>query len=109
MTAPHEHPSDDLQALRAKLDRIDELLLDRLCERLECCRSIAVVKRRVGVPMMQPHRIGVVQQRAARYAAEHGIDGEFLRRLYDLIFDETCRLENLVMGAPPAHANASDR
>jgi chorismate mutase len=46
---------------------------------------------------MQPHRIEIVHQRAASYAAEHGIDATFLQRLYDLMIDETCRVEDLVI------------
>jgi chorismate mutase len=48
---------------------------------------------------MQPHRIGVAQERANRYAKEHGINEEFLRKLYDVIIEETCRIEDLVIGA----------
>jgi 4-amino-4-deoxychorismate mutase len=101
--------ADDLQALRERLDDVDRLLLETLRRRIDCCRNIADVKRRLGVPMMQPHRIDVVQNRAARYAAENDVDGDFLRRLYDLIIEETCRVEALVMGAVNSHANASDR
>ena len=64
--------------------------------------AIADVKRRDDVAMMQPHRIAVVQERAARYGAEHGIDGEFLRSLYDLIIAETCRVEDLIIGSGPS-------
>jgi chorismate mutase-like protein len=88
---------DALETLRDQLDGVDGRLLDCLRERIECCVAIARVKQAASVPMMQPGRIGLVQQRAARYAAEHGIDGDFLRRLYDLIITETCRVETLVM------------
>ena len=88
---------DDLDALRARLDRIDESLLDLLRRRIECCVEIAHVKRENGVPMMQPHRIGLVQRRAACYGKEHGLNLDFLRRVYDLIIDETCRVEDLVI------------
>ncbi len=88
-----------LEALRARLDRLDERLLDTLHRRLECCTEIAHVKRRHEVAMMQPHRIELVQRRAARYAAEHGIDPSFLHRLYELVIAETCRLEDEVIGA----------
>jgi len=87
-----------LEQLRAKLGAIDEAFLDQLRQRLECCMEIARVKKANGVPMMQPHRIGVAQERAARYGAEHGISQDFLRRLYDLIIDETCRIEDVVIG-----------
>ncbi|QIZ38821.1 chorismate mutase family protein [Saccharopolyspora sp. ASAGF58] len=91
-----------LEALRADLDGIDLRLLDVLRERIELCVRIAEHKREHGVPMMQPHRIGVVQQRAADYGAEHGIDQAFLRALYDLVIGETCRVEDLVIGTPAA-------
>ena len=86
-----------LEELRARLGAIDESLLDQLRRRIECCVQIAQVKKAHGVPMMQPHRIGVAQDRAAQYGHEHGISQDFLRGLYDLIIEETCRVEELVM------------
>jgi chorismate mutase-like protein len=89
--------AEDLERLRAHLDALDQVLLDTVRDRIRCCVRIADVKRRDGVPMMQPHRIAIVQERAASFAAEHGIDAKFLHRLYDLIIDETCRVEDRVM------------
>jgi 4-amino-4-deoxychorismate mutase len=89
--------AEDLERLRAQLDVLDRVLLDTVRDRIRCCLRIADVKRRHRVPMMQPHRIAIVQQRAASYAAKHGIDATFLGRLYDLILDETCRVEDLVI------------
>lgn len=48
--------------------------------------------------MMQPHRIGIVQRRAAAYGEQHGVDRDFLRHLYEVIITETCRVEDLVIG-----------
>jgi chorismate mutase len=99
----HPHAADpdaapeDLETLRGQLDALDRVLLDTVRDRVRCCVRIARVKRRQAVPMMQPQRIALVQQRAASYAAEHGIDAQFLHRLYDLIIDETCRVEDLVI------------
>ncbi len=92
-----ETAENGLDLLRARLEAIDERLLDTLRERLECCVQIAHYKRENGIPMMQPHRIDLVQQRAARYAAEHGISADFLRSLYDLIIAETCRVEDIII------------
>jgi len=91
--------TDDLETLRSRLDDIDGQLLECLRDRIRCCIEIAGVKRRHDVAMMQPHRIAVVQERAAQFGTDHGIDGEFLRRLYDLIIAETCRVEDLVIAA----------
>jgi chorismate mutase len=100
----HRHVPDpdagaaDLDRLRSQLDVLDQVLLDVVRDRLRCCVRIAEVKRLHGVPMMQPQRIAIVHRRAASYAAEHGVDATFLHRLYDQIIDETCRVEDLVIG-----------
>jgi chorismate mutase len=96
-TARPDAAAEDLEHLRAQLDALDQVLLDTVRDRIRCCVRIGEAKRRHGVPMMQPHRIAIVQQRAASYAAEHGIDAEFLHGLYDLIIEETCRVEDLVI------------
>jgi chorismate mutase len=90
-------PMATLETLRAQLDSIDGQLLETLRERIDCCVRIAEYKRENDVPMMQPHRIGIVQQRAADFGEAHGVDLDFLRNLYDLIIAETCRVEDLVI------------
>lgn len=97
VAAKEDH--DILAMLRAELDRIDVEFLGALGARVAVCRSIAHYKREHGVPMMQPHRIGVVQQRAARFAAAHDLDTTFMKQLYDLIIAETCRIEDLIIDA----------
>ncbi|GAA3723391.1 chorismate mutase [Salinactinospora qingdaonensis] len=88
----------DLEKLRERMSQIDERLLDTLRERIECGVEIAHHKRENNIPMMQPHRIGVAQQRAAEYGQRHGINTDFLRQLYDLVISETCRVEDVVIG-----------
>lgn len=93
-------PQTLLATLRAELDGVDVVLLETLRQRLDCCRRIGLLKKDHAIPMMQPQRIGVVQARAAEFAQVHGMNGEFLRALYELIIAETCRLEDEVMGVP---------
>jgi 4-amino-4-deoxychorismate mutase len=86
-----------LETLRADLDRMDAEMLAALGARVAVCRSIAHYKREHAVPMMQPHRINVVQQRAARFAEANGLDLTFMKQMYDLIIAETCRIEDLII------------
>jgi chorismate mutase-like protein len=88
---------EELDRLRTHLDALDRALLEAVRDRIRCCVRIAEVKRHHDVPMMQPHRIAFVQERAASFAAEHGIDPGFLKHLYDLIIDETCRVEDRII------------
>ncbi len=89
---------DELRRLRAELDELDGVLLDTLRRRIDCGVRIARYKSRHGVPMMQPGRVHLVKERAARYAADHGLDETFLVNLYDAVITEMCRVEDLVMG-----------
>ena len=98
-TAREKADPGSLETLRAELDRIDAEFLGALGARVAVCRSIAHHKREHGVPMMQPHRIGVVQQRAAQFAETNGLDLAFMKQLYDLIIGETCRIEDLIIDA----------
>jgi len=106
-TAPassNEEAQQVLQALRDELDGLDRTLLETLRQRLDCCCRIGLHKRDHAIPMMQPHRIGVVQERAAAFAAEHAMSPAFLRALYELIITETCRLEDEIIGVPATPA-----
>lgn len=90
---------------RNELDALDTQLLDILRRRLECCVSIAQLKREHDIPMMQPGRVGVVQQRAEAFGQEHGISTDFLRNLYDVIITETCRVEDLIIDDVPTSSD----
>ena len=103
-SSSNEEAQQILQALRDELDGLDRALLETLRQRLDCCCRIGLHKRDHAIPMMQPHRIGVVQERAAAFAAEHGMSPAFLRELYELIITETCRLEDEIIGVPATPA-----
>ncbi|USX53523.1 chorismate mutase family protein [Lentzea sp. HUAS12] len=97
MTTTANGDENGLARLRDELDGIDARLLDAVRDRIECCVRIAHHKREHAVPMMQPHRIDAVHRRAAAYGAENGVSADFLSRLYDLMIEETCRVETLVI------------
>ncbi|MEV1050128.1 4-amino-4-deoxychorismate mutase CmlD [Streptomyces sp. NPDC049887] len=88
---------DELHRLRTELDSLDGTLLDTLRRRIDCGVRIARYKSLHGVPMMQPGRVNLVKERAARYASDHGLDETFLVNLYDAIITEMCRVEDRVM------------
>lgn len=95
-----------LERLRAELDAIDGRLLEDIRARIDVCVRIAEVKRRQSIPMMQPQRVGLVQARAEHFAHANGLSPEFLRRLYDVMIAETCRVEDAVIGSDSDHTRA---
>lgn len=96
-TFPVDEPS--LVRLRAELDEIDRRFLEDIRARIDVCVRIAEVKRHQSIPMMQPQRVNLVQDRAEEFARSHGLSPKFLRRLYEVMIGETCRVEDLVIGA----------
>ncbi|NKS73062.1 chorismate mutase family protein [Rhodococcus hoagii] len=95
-TFPVDEP--ELVRLRAELDEIDRRFLEDIRARIDVCVRIAEVKRHRSIPMMQPQRVNLVQDRAEEFARTHGLSPDFLRRLYEVMIGETCRVEDLVIG-----------
>jgi chorismate mutase len=89
--------SQSLEDYRSTLDAIDLELLDSIHRRLDIVSAIAHFKREHSIPMMQPTRIGIVTERAVEYGLANGISVEYLKSLYELIIEESCRLEDLII------------
>lgn len=86
--------TDPLATKRLEIDRIDEQLIELLADRFRVCLKIAGIKRAHGLPVMQPTRVKQVKARRAQRAAEVGLDPEFVRKLWDQLIAEACRLED---------------
>jgi chorismate mutase-like protein len=86
-----------LAPYRAEIDAIDEQLVDLLARRHDVCREVAALKSSAGIPMMQSARIDAIKERCARLGAEAGLDPAFVERLFALIIDEACELEQTLI------------
>ncbi|MBZ4015234.1 chorismate mutase family protein [Streptomyces purpurogeneiscleroticus] len=86
-----------LEDLRSILEEIDNSLLRVIERRISCCVRIGEYKREHDVPMMQTHRIEAAHRRAHDFALATGLNPDFLHKLYDLLIEETCRVEDLVI------------
>lgn len=86
-----------LEGFRARLDVIDEEWIKLLGKRMQVCREVAQYKREHGVPMMQSARVEAVKARCASLAINHNVDPDFVRNVYAMIIDETCRIEDEII------------
>jgi chorismate mutase-like protein len=94
-----------LASLRRELDEIDAQLQDNIRARIDVCARVALVKREHEIPMMQPGRVGVVQERARAFARRHGLSEDFLASVYELLISEACRVEDLIIDAESTSAD----
>jgi chorismate mutase-like protein len=84
----------ELEALRSEIDAVDEELVGALARRFEIVSRVAEYKARTGTPMMQDDRVREVGERTAALAGRHGLDPAMVRRLFDLLIEETCAFED---------------
>ncbi len=90
-------PSGALQGYRDEIDELDDAILNAIAQRLEVCRNVARFKRVEGLPMMQPERIDAVLERCAALGSARQIDPAFTKKLYRLIIEETCSIEDAII------------
>ncbi len=88
---------DALAALRERIDRVDEQLMNALEERTAICREVAGLKAAEDIPMMQPDRVAAVEARWAELAAARGLDEDFARSLARAVVAESCRVEGAML------------
>jgi len=85
-----------IEALRKKVDEIDEQILYFLKERVEICKSIGTVKREYGVPIRDRQREDEVYTNIMRKASKLGLNPQEVKAVYQEVM------------AMCAHAQESD-
>jgi len=90
----------ELRDFRAQIDVLDDRILTLLGKRFAVIREVAAYKAPRGLPAVIPERVEEVRERCAAQAQPHGLEAGFIRRLYTLIIDEACRLEDKLMAGP---------
>ncbi len=88
---------DGLAAFRAELDTLDHQLIALLGRRLEIAREVARYKSANDIPVMQHGRVKNVKERNSRLGEAVNLDPAFVERLYGVIIDEMCRVEDEIV------------
>jgi chorismate mutase len=80
--------SDDIQSLRASLDRLDGALLYLLAERFQVTEKVGVYKVANGLPAVDPEREKQQFERMEELAGKAGLDPDFAQKMLRLIIDK---------------------
>ncbi|OBG29372.1 hypothetical protein A5764_22760 [Mycobacterium sp. 852002-51057_SCH5723018] len=83
---------------RQRLDQLDTAMIAVIAQRMRLCAEIAELKRKENIPMMQPHRLDHVRAKSIKEGRKLGLDKAFVERLIDVITQESCRLEDVIIG-----------
>ena len=82
----------DLQRLREAIDRVDEVLVRLLNQRVKYAIEIGAIKHQLGLPIYAPEREKEVLSNVERWS-EGPLDPVTTRRLFERIIDEARRIE----------------
>lgn len=93
--------ANQLEALRASIDDIDEEILMHLTKRMDLIGQIGEYKRNNGVTILQLERwLEILHTRTASGVLK-GLDEEFIRKVCQLLHEESIRLQTEVMNSRP--------
>lgn len=96
---------EQLAKYRAALNTIDEQIIALLGQRYAIVRNVARHKKEQDIAIMQHDRVNEVKERCAHMAAQQQMNPDFVRKLYDLIIDEACRIEDDIINNPHSDFN----
>jgi chorismate mutase len=86
-----------LEDLRRQIDRVDYELLQILAARTSIVERIGEYKRDNQVTVLQLERWAQILNDRIPFGMHHGLDGDFVHRLYELIHNESLRLQNAIL------------
>lgn len=90
--------TENLTELRARIDKIDDELLELLARRMRVSQDIGQYKKEHDMPVLQAQRYEELLARRAAQAVEMGMDREFMRTVLQAIHEESIRQQMRILG-----------
>ena len=90
--------TENLNELRAQIDKLDDQLLELLVRRMHVSRDIGQYKKEHDMPILQTQRYEELLARRAAQAVELGMDREFMRTVMQAIHEESVRQQMRILG-----------
>ena len=85
-----------LKPYRARIDALDDKIVDLLVERIGIIREVGHLKAEKGIAPILQDRVDEVRERAAARAEAQGLDGALVRELYARLIAFSCDLEESI-------------
>lgn len=92
-----EKTAEILANARARIDALDQQLIDTLAARFDVVRDVAALKRAHHIAVVQQDRVRQVLDNAARYAAAKNLDPNFAKSVVQLCIDHAHVMEPVWM------------
>ncbi len=86
-----------LEEYRKEIDACDQALVEALARRFEVVRKVGELKTNTDMEAIQPARAQAVKDAAVRLGQDHGLDPDFMRRIYEVLIDYAHDLEHEIL------------
>lgn len=86
-----------IDAIRTRIDVLDDDLVDILAQRMSLVDQIGQVKKRGGVEIIQIEHWNAVSSRIRRLAAEKGLDDSFIEEVYKAIHQQSIKRQEKII------------
>ena len=100
--APNEAFADKLADLRKNIDKIDDILLQKLAERMSIVEKIGEFKRDNQVTILQVNRWDAIIKKGHAFAKALKLDLNFTEKFLELMHGESIRKQTEIMNAGKA-------
>lgn len=85
-----------LKDQRARIDALDDQIIDLLVERMDIVREVGMIKARHNIATVQQDRVVEVRERNAERGAKKGLNPGMVRKIYNAIIDEAHEIEQTI-------------
>ena len=99
--------SDELDALRVKIDEIDAGLIALLGERFKLTRRVGQLKASSGLASLDTTRENAQNERFAQLAKAADVDGELVQRVFDEVRAAVRAEHEMVDGRAQSHPSVN--
>ena len=89
--------SDKMEIIRKQIDRVDQVILTALAERMSVMPDIAEYKKQNNISIFQEKREQDIMARLKKSAKEQGLDEGFVEEIFLSIFNEAKRIQHETM------------
>lgn len=87
----------ELNSLRAKIDSLDEVILDRIAKRMDLTELIGQLKKEQNIPILQVERWNAIIETFSQLAHELGLSKKFTSEFLNAIHTESIRKQTIIM------------
>jgi chorismate mutase len=97
---------DKLHDLRGNIDKIDDLLIQKIAERMKIAEEIGTYKRDNNITILQVNRWDEILQKSVSYGKALKLSEEFTEKFLELVHNESIRRQTEIMNKDQAGQQA---